>query len=213
MVSLNKAFLFALKAWFQYTEQQNLIFIVNILQNSQAHNNITAIITISQFIIYKYNIRVYYITFPIISHSKMESLLFPLTFGLEIHVIRVDLKTEKAFIWYIWMTWIIAGRVVNDIAGFILSFPLLNSLFFHFFIVSDQFWLYFLKFAINQTDTVPQLKQDKSETYNYAKSNLPTAFAYGSSKVKVHKFTRSLLKSSVWVFSFQNNGSMICHMT
>ena len=111
------------------------------------------------------------------------------------------------------MTWIIAGRVVNDIAGFILSFPLLNSLFFHFFIVSDQFWLYFLKFAINQTDTVPQLKQDKSETYNYAKSNLPTAFAYGSSKVKVHKFTRSLLKSPVWVFSFQNNGSMICHMT
>ena len=57
-----------------------------------------AIITISQFIIYKYNIHVYYITFPIISHSKMESLLFPLTFGLEIHVIRVDLKTEKAFI-------------------------------------------------------------------------------------------------------------------
>ena len=111
------------------------------------------------------------------------------------------------------MTWIIAGRVVNDIAGFILSFPLLNSLFFHFFIVSDQFWLYFLKFAINQTDTVPQLKHDKSETYNYAKSNLPTAFAYGSSKVKVHKFTRSLLKLSVWVFSFQNNGSMICHMT
>ena len=58
LVSLNKAFLFALKAWFQYTEQQNLIFIFNILQNSQAHNNITAIITISQFIIYKYNIHV-----------------------------------------------------------------------------------------------------------------------------------------------------------
>ena len=49
------------------------------------------------------------------------SLLFALTFGLEIHVIRVDLKTEKGFIWYLWMTWIIVGRVVNDIAGFILS--------------------------------------------------------------------------------------------
>ena len=29
-----------------------------------------------------------------------------------------------------------------------------------------------MKFAINQTETVQQLKQDKSETYNYGKSNL-----------------------------------------
>ena len=40
----------------------------------------------------------------------------------------------------------------------------------------------------------PKVNKDKSETYNYTKLNLPTAFVNDNSKVKLHELGRSLLK-------------------
>ena len=68
---------------------------------------------------------------------------------------------------------------------------LLKSLFFHLFCFRSV-WLYFLKLVVNETDTKPQVKQDKSETYNYIQSNLPAACVNNCSKVKVHELGRSL---------------------
>ena len=51
--------------------------------------------------------------------------------------------------------------------------------------------------AANKTDTELQVKQCKSETYNYAKSNLPTVCVNDCSKVKVHELVRSVKVTNI----------------
>ena len=105
------------------------------------------------------------------------------------------------------MTWIMSGNIMRGSRICSITYIIQNTLF--------RFVLFQISFCYASGNTKPKIKQDKSKTNNYIKSNLPTTCLNDCLKVKVHELVRSLVKCQGMEISqiAKINGSLISHST